>query len=1256
MLSVKSSPRLLLAAIVCSVLMASSGSLGVLAAAEPNTAVYSKKETWTETVLAARAGAIQLRSEAVQRSSPAGAKPFDSGTVRGGAEPVHVSVDVTGCRWLWLSTVQEESMGNCHIWGEARLIAQDGREVKLSSLTPSLVRVGWGELLKDRNWQNHPLKVGTRQFEHGIWVHANSDVGYRLDGKYKRFEAWAGLDADRPQGAARFQVGFQAYDPVPDIWRRLKADFPIQSGWLTRDIGRSRELHWLADTPMTGHLDWPIRKAAGEAGPHGAVVAQGLEALRRAKPPAEEGKWLDLYALTCRIRDGEESLRSIWLTDLRRSIEACYEEIFQATASPDDPRWQHLHELVQSVANQLPPGSPIDAGSMRASIEALAKALPGRFEGAPLLAKLDQRQPCWHPIIAAASQGESQAIAQLGTLAEEVKSLRHELLTGLAGMPEFLSQPAQVAMETEWEDQYRALEGDLGNRPHFERVAPETYRREALVLDSDRDPVDVVLRRTAALLADLRSMGATGLEDSAEQLASIQEAAAQVDPSLGEARFVLFADACRIRRRIALANPLIDFDKLLFVKHHRALFNHMCDQYYGMAATPGGGLYVLSDAFGPSPKLRDVLAGSVVEKGRLKGRELSGGPTTPPDLRFDGQGNLSGPECEGGSFLSPDLSYDGKQVVFAFVECRGDPLHQHHTDPTRGHWDAGRCYHIFKVRVDGSGLEQLTDSTWNDFDPCWLPNGRIAFISERRGGYLRCGRVCPTYTLFDMAADGSNIACLSFHETNEWHPSVTHDGLILWTRWDYVDRHGCTAHMPWVTGLDGRDPRPVHGNYSPRGTRPDMELDCRAIPGSRKLIATAAPHHGQAYGSLILIDPQTPDDDGMGPIRRITPEVGFPESQGGSQVYGTAWPLSEDYYLCVYDASMQPNAGRQGGAYARGNYAIYLVDAFGNKELIYRDPEIACLSPIPVRPRPMPLAVPELVARGPETNPATRPAMPAEQKPEGTIAVVNVYDSIKPWPEGTKITELRVFQVLPMSVPSGRPPHETGIRIASAGDSVVPCRNVLGTVPVEEDGSAHFTVPANVELFFQALDQKGLAVQSMRSATALQKGERLLCAGCHEPKHHSRLVSSSLPLAFRREPSQLVPDVDGSNPFSYPRLVQPVLDKHCVDCHREHADEAPNLAREPIVRNWYASYNSLVAKYGFYDYGDPYRTTPGQFGARASTLYKLLKDGHHDVKLTEEELHRLTLWLDSASMFYGVYEKEGGEAQLRGEIARPMLE
>jgi hypothetical protein len=964
---------------------------------------------------------------ALTATATADDKSWVSHSIAGTGPGQKVSINVSGWQALRLITQIEEGAGNCHIWGDARLIAKDGAVTRLGSLKPAAVDVGWGTLLVNKNWKDRPLVIGSEKFAHGIWVHGDSNVCYKLDGKYQRFEATAGLDADRAAGKARFRV--------------------------------------VADEP---------------------------------------------------------------------------------------PRpWD--------ISSELPM-------------------------------------------------------------------------------------------------QHQSLKNDLRNRAHFTRVAKETLRPEALIQESDRDPADVVLRRTAALLADLkRTSAAPALASAEQELAKLQAANASTDVKNADARYALYADACRVRRQIALANPLLSFDKLLFLKRHRCLYDHMCDQYYGMAARPGGGLFVLSGAFGPKPELRDVLADSVVANGRLKGQKLSGGPNNPPPLSFDGGGNVHGPETEGGAFLSPDLSYDGNSVVFAFVECKGDPRHRHHTDPSRGHWAEGRCYHVFKANVDGSGLEQLTDGTWNDFDPCWLPNGRIAFMSERRGGYLRCGRVCPTYTLYDMAADGSDLTCLSFHETNEWHPSVTNDGRIIYTRWDYVDRFGCTAHLPWITTLDGRDSRAVHGNFAPRNSRPDMELDCRAIPGSQKFVATAAPHHGQAYGSLVLIDPQVPDDDGMGPVKRITPEVGFPESQGGAQVYATAWPLSEDYYLCVYDATMKPGGGMQGSQYQPGNYGIYLVDSFGNRELIYRDPEIACLSPIPLRPTPKPPVPAELVKRKPEANPATRPAN-LEKQPEATIALINVYESIKPWPENTKIKELRVLQVLPMSVPSGGPPHETGFRVAGAGDSVVPTRPVLGTVPVEEDGSAHFIVPANKEMFFQALDERGLAVQSMRSATYLHEGERLVCAGCHEPKHRSPQPIPATPLAMRRAPSHLKPDVDGSNPFSYPRLVQPVLDKHCVSCHaKETAKKAPNLAREPISRRWYASYNNLE-KYVFFNYNDGYRTTPGRFGAKASKLYELLQKGHYDVELSEEEMHRITLWLDCSSMFYGVYEKEEGEKQLRGEIARPTLE
>jgi len=831
----------------------------------------------------------------------------------------------------------------------------------------------------------------------------------------------------------------------------------------------------------------------------------------------------------------------------------------------------------------------------------LGKAVKGRYVKLRALSEVNGR--AW------------TSIAELRVLSEGVRFVS----TDSAGL--MITSP-----ETEQEVQYAVLRRDIQRRGHMARHAAQTLHPQSLILDTDRDPLDVVLRRTKVLVDDLKAMpDAPDLSGEETELRDLQAESSKVGLEDSEARFELFEKACGLRRRVAFSNPLLDFDEILLLKRHRSTFNHMCDQYYGINALPGGGLFVLSDPFGDEPQVRDILEGSVVQKGRLKGMRLTEG-----------------------SFVSPDLSYDGKTVAFGYVECTGDKAHRYHTDPSKGHWHQSRSYHVFKVNIDGTGLGQLTDGTWNDFDPCWMPNGRLVFISERRGGYLRCGRVCPTYTLFDMMADGSDIRCLSPHETNEWHPSVTNDGMIVYTRWDYVDRHGCTAHLPWVTTPDGRDARAVHGNFAPRELRADMELDIRAIPASNKFIATGAPHHGQAFGSLVVFDPRLEDDDAMAPVRRITPEVDFPETQGGAQVYGTPWPLSEKYYLCAYDPAMQPGIGGQGQRHVRGGYGIYLVDIFGNKELIYRDPEIACQNPVPLRPRFRPPVIPERSVRLADGEPG-----------EGTMALVNVYDTLTPWPEDMKIKALRVYQIIPMSVPSGAPPHETSLREPTAGDSVVLARYVLGTVPVEKDGSAHFSVPAGKELFFQALDEKGLAVQSMRSATYVQSGERLVCQGCHEPRHRAPLPPQRLPIAMQREPSRPAPDVDGTNPFSYPRLVQPVLDKHCVGCHQKHPDNAPRLDREVIVKGrqkWYASYHSLAPKYGFWSYGHRHRTLPGKFGARVSKLYQMLKAGHNDVKLSEEEMHRITVWLDSCSIFYGVYEKEGGIAQLQGEVVYPTLE
>jgi hypothetical protein len=226
------------------------------------------------------------------------------------------------------------------------------------------------------------------------------------------------------------------------------------------------------------------------------------------------------------------------------------------------------------------------------------------------------------------------------------------------------------------------------------------------------------------------------------------------------------------------------------------------------------------------------------------------------------------------------------------------------------------------------------------------------------------------------------------------------------------------------------------------------------------------------------------------------------------------------------------------------------------------------------------------------------------------------------------------------------------------------------------NGSVHFEAPAGKVLYFQALDEKGLAVQTMKSATWVAPGERLVCQGCHEQRHDAPRPPSSAPLALRRAPAKIEPDVPGTDPILFPRLVQPVLDKHCVACHQKEAAKAPNLAGTKATRAdvelAYANGKKVrqmvgvnggmssgyvgLAPFVWNWWAKPGGTTsvPGKIGARASLLYEMLSKGHHDVKLSPEEMHRLAVWLDCEATFFGAYTKLAEQA--RGEVVRPDLE
>jgi hypothetical protein len=774
-----------------------------------------------------------------------------------------------------------------------------------------------------------------------------------------------------------------------------------------------------------------------------------------------------------------------------------------------------------------------------------------------------------------------------------------------------------------------------------DRLSREALRPEALILPSDRTPLDVVWRRTRALLEHLKGFPKPpDLAAETEALEALRPAVEAAPGAPEAAQREAFGKLAAVRRRVAFRNPLLDFDRILFLKHNKQVRGdrHMVDQYLGFNQEKRGGVYVLVDAFGARPEVRSLLGDSPVVNGRLKGRRLE----------------------DQGSFIALDLDYDAGSILFAFTEAEhkvppGSPFEGQYCSADvfaeAGHgfyyWRPESTFHVFRAKVDGSGLRQLTDGRWNDYDPCFLPGGRIAFISERQCGQCRCGaRPLPAAVLHSMAPDGSDLIRLSWHDTNEWHPSVDSHGMIVYTRWDYIDRDSDVAHHLWSCAPDGRDPRSLHGNYPDRReSRPWIELSIRSIPGSPRYASVAALHHGEAYGSIVTIDLQHPDDRSTAQVRRVTPEVPFPESESlpgvpfakgkgnGHEVYGTPWPLSEDFYLCVYD----PGGSRHG---------ICLVDSFGNREVLYRDPAVACLDPIPLKPRPRPPVIP------PATVQAEADRPPGANLSEGTVAVMNVYRGEHDWPRDVKIRELRVVNLFPkdnylMDVPN------MGAASQSLG------RGVLGTVPVEEDGSVHFRMPTGAAVYFQLLDGDGVMVQTMRSDTYLHPGERMTCLGCHESKRASAPRDGEVPRALRREPSALKPEGEGSYPLTFPRLVQPVLDAKCAGCHERDAPKLGLRGDRSGPHGWSEAFVTLK-KFSWGMAGgngtalrQRQYSIPGQEGARASRLYGILKKGHYDVKLTPGEMRRITLWLDCNSNFYGAYSDP--EKQSRGELVRPRL-
>ena len=688
----------------------------------------------------------------------------------------------------------------------------------------------------------------------------------------------------------------------------------------------------------------------------------------------------------------------------------------------------------------------------------------------------------------------------------------------------------------------------------------------------------------------------------------------------------LLAGARRLRRRIILSHPLLGFDTLLINKRPPPGYSHQSRQYLGRYSRPGPGLVVL-DSWKDNPKETVLLQDKL----------------------------------PAGSVLHPDLSFDAKRVLFSFCD---------HTvsDPKL------RRFFVYEVGIDGFGLRKLTGTGADplagadgrqtalieDFDPCYLPDGGFAFVSTRLQTHVRCqygDRYFANFVLYRADGDGSNVRRISFGEAPEWEPSVLHDGRIVYTRWDYINRHDTFFQSLWVTRPDGTATAHLYGNYT---RNPCTTGEARAVPGSHKVLSTAVAHHGYTAGSIILVDPRR-GQEGEGPITRITPDIAFPETEGWPVgACATPYPLSEDLFLVAYTPD---RLVREGQVQRPNAYGIYLLDALGGRELIYRDPDMSCFSAIPVQPRPKPPVFPSTVQS-------------EQDETTGIFYVQNVYRSTQRIPSRS-VKALRVVRILPQTIET--PP--------SRGKAIIDTpKHIVGTAPVGTDGSVAFRAPAGRPLLFQLVDDNGMAVMSMRTLVYLQPGEVVGCAGCHEPRDSTTghvSMPGSVTIHDLRPPAG--PRYEGG--LSFPRTVQPVLDRYCIGCHGLDKTEGgvdllgtlenvtfpyptwpgPNRM---IVSH---AYQSLMKRPGLVKIAqrnfETDFSTPKDYFAHAGSLASMLLAGHKDengkarVKLDRESLQRIVDWLDTNALFYGDYSwnkvewrkpSADGEKLLREHIRKAL--
>ncbi|MGQ9576040.1 MAG: SUMF1/EgtB/PvdO family nonheme iron enzyme [Thermoguttaceae bacterium] len=587
-------------------------------------------------------------------------------------------------------------------------------------------------------------------------------------------------------------------------------------------------------------------------------------------------------------------------------------------------------------------------------------------------------------------------------------------------------------------------------------------------------------------------------------------------------------------------------------------------------------------------------------------------------------------EPAGGRFVGDvDLHYDADRMLFSMPG-------------SNGRWQ------VFEMTIDGKGLRELPlirEPDVDNYDACYLPDGRVLFTSTAPFVGVPCVYGASHVTnLYLLGHDGS-IRQLTVDQDHNWCPTVLNNGRVLYLRWEYADLPHSNSRILFHMNPDGTGQMEYFGSNS---FFVNSFFYARSIPGHpTAVVGIATGHHGVARcGRLLIVDPARGRREADGVVQEIPGWGKKVEPIIRDNLVDDVWPkflhpypLSDKYFLV--SAKPAPES----------LWGVYLVDVFDNMLLLKEVPGYALLEPVPVKKRPRPPILPDRVDL---------------KRKDALVYLSDVYagPGLRGIPRGA-VKSLRLLTYHFSYQGMG------GLLGAIGMDGPWDIKRVLGTVPVEPDGSALFRVPANTPIAVQPLDAEGKSLQLMRSWFTAMPGEVLSCAGCHEPQSTGPINRHTI--AAKRPASEIAAWYGPVRGFSFAREVQPVLDKYCVSCHDGGpgwADSSiPSLRGDRMITDWstqfagnvgravggkfsvaYAELHRFVRRPGIES--DIHLLAPMEYHADSTELVQMLRKGHYKVQLDPEAWDRLITWIDLNAPYHGTWTEIVGKAQVQPQAAR----